>query len=91
MWSHEVEDPSFGREAKTPGGERQDMRRMKYVPRLDLQSKTSGPCFPCAVPVACWWLSLWGLGVVARLWSALLVLFLSCGVRAWRRRETGLR
>ena len=29
MWSHEVKDPSFGREAKTPGGERQDMHRMK--------------------------------------------------------------
>ena len=54
------------------------------------------PRFPCAVPVARWFLSLcvwdWSLlGFVARgLSSVLPVLFLFRGVRAWEGRETGL-
>ena len=47
-----------------------------WTPKLSVQR------FPCAVPFACWWLSLWVwawslLGFVARrLWSALPVQFL---------------
>ena len=63
---------------------------------LNLEAWIWALFFRGAVPVAFLWLSLWVwawslLGFVARgLWSALPVLFLFCGVRAWKRRETGL-
>ena len=54
-------------------------------------SKLSESCFLGAVPVACWWLSLWVwawslLGLVVRLLCSAFSLF--SGVKAWKRHET---